>query len=107
VSVTAPELDFDTHDGFLHAVLGLLGARREIESLAGAAAADPPACESDGGPVPEDGEAKDAALLALLGLLSLTGRAQRIAEACAERPSPPEGPLPARVPVGPLEDLLR
>ncbi|KYF51538.1 hypothetical protein BE08_23885 [Sorangium cellulosum] len=108
MSVTAPELDFDTHDGFLHAVLGLLGAGRELESLAGsAAAADRPACASDGAPLPEDGGAEDAALLTLMGLLSVTRRAQRIAETWAERPSPSEGPLPARVPVRPLEDLLR
>ncbi|WP_437322384.1 hypothetical protein [Sorangium sp. So ce394] len=106
MSVTVPELDFDTHDGFLHAVLGLLGASREIASLADAAAAAG-GRTGDGGPVSGDGEAEDAVLLALLGVLSLSGRAQRIAETWAEGASPPEGPPPARVPVRPVEDLLR
>ncbi|KYF93336.1 hypothetical protein BE20_09630 [Sorangium cellulosum] len=106
MSVTAPELDFDTHDGFLHAVLGLLGASREIASLADAAAAAV-GRTGDGGPVSGHGEAEDAVLLALLGVLSLSGRAQRIAETWADGASPPEGPPPATVPVQPVEDLLR
>ncbi|WP_437963108.1 hypothetical protein WMF04_25555 [Sorangium sp. So ce260] len=106
MSVTAPELDFETHDGFLHAVLGLLGASREIAYLASAAAAaGRPAGEE--GHVPEDGGAEDAVLLALLGILSLGGRAQQIAETWAEGPPPAEGSPPAKAAFRPVADILR
>lgn len=106
MSVIAPELDFETHDGFLHAVLGLLSASREIESLAGpTAAVGRPAGE--GGHVPEEGGAEDAVLLAILGILSLGGRVQRIAETWAEGPPPADRSPPANVAVRPVADILR
>lgn len=106
MSLAAPELDFEAHDGFLHAMLGLLSVRKEIESLASAAAAAdrPP---GDSGLVPADSGPEDAVLLALLGVLSLGGRVQRIAEAWAEEPRAEELPPRAKAPAQRVEDILR
>jgi hypothetical protein len=83
MSILAPECDFETEDGFLHALVGLLAMDTEIRTVL--------AHEVDAGP---EGAAvtDDPILYAALGLIRLSAQLRTAAESWMTSDDPPPAP---------------
>jgi len=107
MSVTAPEIDFEEHNSFLFSVLGLLSASSGVRAIAPAPAS---AEDTTPGPLSVEPEAlppslDDAILQALLGIVSLALRVERVADFWAGDPLPET--QAQEEPARRVEDLLR
>jgi hypothetical protein len=101
VSVLAPVPDFDTGDGFLHALLGLVAADAAVRALA---LSTLPAVPGTGAAIDEAG---DPVLDAILGVIRLTSLASRVMSSWATAPDDAAPASELVSPCSPIDGLLR